>query len=108
MAITSTYLSIIDSNASPANFFIANYSTDAGNNTGWDINATVGTDYPRLAEAGAVLTGISSTKTPGTVSRLGGAGAIEANMLDYKTQYSSKVSGLTAKGRWINKVLGYI
>lgn len=62
----------------------------------------------RLAEAGAVQEGVASTKPAGTVSRLGGAGAIESNIIDYKTQYSAKVSGLTAKGRWINKALGYI
>jgi hypothetical protein len=62
----------------------------------------------RLAEAGAVQVAVASTKPAGSVSRLGAAGAIEANIIDYKTQYSTKVSGLTAKGRWINKALGYI
>ena len=62
----------------------------------------------RIAEQGAVIVGAASTKTAGSVSRLGAAGAIEANMIDYKTAYSSKVSGLTAKGRWINKAKGYI
>ena len=62
----------------------------------------------RLAEQGAVIVGASSTAPSGSVSRLGGAGAIEANMIDYKTQYSAPVSGLTAKGRWINKAKGYI
>ena len=62
----------------------------------------------RLAEAGAVQEGVASTNLPNTVSRLGAAGAIEANIIDYKTQYSAQVSGLTAKGRWINKAKGYI
>jgi hypothetical protein len=62
----------------------------------------------RLAEAGAVQEGVASTQPAGTVSRLGGAGAIESNIIDYKTQYTTQVSGLTAKGRWINKALGYI
>ena len=62
----------------------------------------------RLAEAGAVQEGVASTQPADTVSRLGGAGAIESNIIDYKTQYAAKVSGLTAKGRWINKALGYI
>lgn len=62
----------------------------------------------RLAEAGAVQEAVASTKPAGSVSRLGGAGAIESNIIDYKTQYTTQVSGLTAKGRWINKALGYI
>lgn len=62
----------------------------------------------RLAEQGAVIVGAASTKPAGSVSRLGGAGAIEANMIEYKTAYSAPVSGLTAKGRWINKAKGYI
>ena len=108
MTITVTYLDIIDSNAIPEDFFIANSSTDSGNNAGWIINgAGISTDA-RLAEAGAVIVGKDSNKPAGTVSRLGGAGAIEANMIEYKIQYSEPVSGLTAKGRWINKAKGYI
>jgi hypothetical protein len=61
----------------------------------------------RLAEQGAVIVGAASVAPAGSVSRLGGAGAIEANMIDYKTQYSAKVSNLTVKGRLINKALGY-
>jgi hypothetical protein len=62
----------------------------------------------RLAEAGAVIVGAASTAPAGSVSRLAGAGAIEANMIDYKTAYSAPVSGLTVKGRLINKAKGYI
>ena len=61
-----------------------------------------------LGENGAVQNGKSSVKAAGSVSRLAGAGAIEANMIEYKNNYTAKVTGLTAKGRWINKAKGYI
>jgi hypothetical protein len=108
MTIIVNYLQIQDSNATPENFFYAYNSTDSGNNSGWVINAGNDSDKIRLAESGAVITGKSSNKPAGTVSRLGGAGGIEANMLDYKNQYNAPVSGLTVKGRLINKAKGYI
>jgi len=108
MTITVNYLNIVNSNAIPEDFFVADNSTNGGNNTGWVINGAGIAPDARLAEAGAVIVGKDSNKPAGTVSRLGAAGAIEANMIDYRTQYSLPVSGLTAKGRWINKAKGYI
>lgn len=57
----------------------------------------------RLAENGAVLTGQSAVAS--TASRLGGAGQIEKDMVTYKATYTQKVSGLTVKGRLINKAV---
>lgn len=109
MTTTVNYLSIRDSNGFPDGEFVANNSIDEENNTGWVINGVALDNFDRLAENGAVKYGIASPATSATdISRLGGAGAIEANMIEYKTQYTAPVSGLTAKGRWINKAKGYI
>ena len=109
MTITVNYLNIQDSNGYPDGIFTANNSVDAGNNTGWTINGVALGDTDRLAEAGAVKYAVSSgLPSSAGISRLGAAGAIEANILDYEKQYNAPVSGLTAKGRWINKAKGYI
>lgn len=109
MQIIVSYLNIQDSAATPNNTFQASDSIDLGNNDGWTfVSIPTNLATQRLAEAGAVQIAVASTNPAGSVSRLGGAGAIEANIIDYKTQYDAPVSGLTAKGRWINKAKGYI
>jgi len=55
----------------------------------------------KLAEQGAVQ--YAQLQVASTASRLGGAGQIEADIVRYKTQFAAKVSGLTVKGRLINK-----
>lgn len=107
MQINVSYLDIQDSYASPSYTFNASSSINSGNNVNWGFSSVPTVQVnARLAEAGAVAIALASTAPAGSVSRLGGAGAIEANIIDYKTQYSGKVSGLTAKGRWINKAKG--
>jgi hypothetical protein len=61
----------------------------------------------RLGENGAIKFAQESTAAVGTVSRLGGAGQIEADILKIKSEnlYKSKVSNLTVRGRLINKAM---
>ena len=105
MTITVTYLDIRDSNATPEDFFVANNSTDSGNNYGWVINGIGISTDSRLAEAGAVIVALDSNKPINTVSRLGGAGQIEADVIRFNAEYTTKVSGLTVRGRLINKAI---
>jgi len=103
--VDSDYLSISNSEATPSNtWYAGTNSTDGGGNTGWTFTAApIITDSTtsRLAERGSVIVGQS--KQTSTASRLGGAGQIEADIVRYKTEFSSRVSGLTVKGRLINK-----
>ena len=108
--INVQYLSIQDSNATPPQYFIATNSIDVSDNTGWFINGTITTSATnRLAEAGAIAYGQISSALPNKVSRLGGAGQIEADIVKIKADgvYTTRVSGLTVRGRLINKALGY-
>jgi hypothetical protein len=107
MTITTNYLYIQDSNAIPADFFYANNSTDNGNNTGWVFNNVSNVEKFRLAESGAIKFAQESTATVGTVSRLGGAGQIEADILKLVADgvYTTKVSALTVRGRLINAAI---
>jgi hypothetical protein len=61
----------------------------------------------RAAENGAVEFAQASVALSGTVSRLAGAGHIEAEIRKLVTDgvYTTTVSGLTVKGRLINKSL---
>jgi hypothetical protein len=61
----------------------------------------------RKAESGAIITGQESTAAVGTVSRLGGAGQIEADIRKVLSDgvFTTPVSGLTVRGRIINKAL---
>jgi hypothetical protein len=61
----------------------------------------------RLAENGAVQFGQASTATDGTVSRLAGAGQIEAEIRRLVAEgfYTAKVAAYTVKGRLINAAL---
>jgi len=103
--VDSDYLSISNSEATPSNtWYAGTNSTDGGGNTGWTFTAApviTESNIERLAERGAVIVGQS--KQTSTAGRLGGAGQIEADIVRYKTQFSSRVSGLTVKGRLINK-----
>jgi hypothetical protein len=61
----------------------------------------------RIAEEGAIQYAQQSTADVGTVSRLAGAGQIEADMIRLVVDgfYTQKVSGLSVRGRIINKMI---
>jgi hypothetical protein len=111
MTINVAYLDIQDCDATPSSYtWYADNSIDDGNNTGWNfVEVPSFQTNERIAEQGAVIIGQASSATPGTVSRLGGAGQIEADIVKIKADgvYTTRVSNLTARGRLINKALGY-
>jgi len=110
MTITANYLFIQDSNAIPADFFYANNSTDNGNNTGWVFNNVSNVGNSRLAESGAIKFAQNSTSTVGTISRLGGAGQVKADIIKIINDgvYTEPVSALTVRGRLINAALAAV
>jgi hypothetical protein len=64
----------------------------------------------RLAENGAIIYAQESTATAGTIPRLAGAGQIKADIRKLVADgfYTSPVSGLSVRGRLINKALGSV